>query len=137
MALFTLGKRERVKKQKTIDRLFTAGKSFGIYPLRIYYILEKASTDSLITAADAPLQFGVGVSKRHFKKAVHRNRIKRLLRESWRLQKSTLLQMVEKENICLQVFFIFTGKELPVYSDIKLKVAEALVRLEKMASTKK
>ncbi len=82
-------------------------------------------------SADAPLQFGVGVSKRHFKKAVDRNRIKRLLKETYRVQKESLLGAVLEKNISLRVFVIFTGKELPLFEELKGKVAGALERLKK------
>ena len=128
---FTLHKAERVTKRKVIEELFAAGRTFSIYPLRLFYLVKEAPG---LTGADgdfAPLQFGVGVSKRHFKKAVDRNRVKRLLKETYRVQKETLLSAVQEKNISLRVFVIFTGKDLPVFEGLKGKVAEALVRLEK------
>lgn len=79
-----------------------------------------------------PLQFGVGVSSRWFKKAVDRNRIKRLVRESWRLQKNVLKDALLKKQLHLIVFIVFTGKEVPPYEMIYKateKVLENLIRL--------
>ena len=76
-----------------------------------------------------PLQFGVGVGARNFKKAVDRNRIKRLTRESYRLQKEILYRSLQEKGVQLAVFFIFTGRELPVYKLIYEKMGLCLQRL--------
>ncbi len=77
----------------------------------------------------APLQCGFGVSTRHFKKAVHRNRVKRLLREAWRLQKNELQQLLEYRQKQLAVFVIYTGNELPLYPLVYEKAGSILKRL--------
>ena len=82
--------------------------------------------------AGSVLQFGVSVSKKYFKKAVHRNRIKRLIREAYRIQKLPLQQLLKDRAKPLQLFIIYTGKELPDYNLIYTKVAEALERLQKI-----
>jgi ribonuclease P protein component len=75
------------------------------------------------------LQFGVGVSSKNFKKAVDRNRIKRLTKEAWRLQKNELKKKLKVDNKQVNVFFIYTGKGLPDFETIKDKVAVALKKL--------
>ena len=119
---FTLGKNERLKSRKQIEQLFNEGKSLVVNPFRIYYLLNKFS--------GAPLQFGIGVSGKNFKKAVDRNRIKRLTREVYRLQKLSLQEKLNGKKLQLNVFFIYTGKELPDFKLIKEKVAVALKKLE-------
>jgi ribonuclease P protein component len=122
---YTLHKGERLKKRNAIEHLFQKGKTFGLFPLRIYYLLtEEGEKD------DAGLKAGFSVSKRHFKKAVDRNRIKRLVREAYRLQKLPL-QNGLKDGSSLHLFFIYTGKELPDYNLIKEKTAIALQKLER------
>jgi len=75
------------------------------------------------------LQFGVGVSAKNFKRAVDRNRVKRLTREAWRLQKNELKEKTKAAQMQLNVFFIYTGKELPDFKTVKDKVAVALKKL--------
>jgi ribonuclease P protein component len=79
--------------------------------------------------AESPLQAGFGAGSRHFKKAVDRNRIKRLSREAYRLQKKPLLQQLEAKRLSLAVFFIYTGKELPDYGTVSDKIGVALQKL--------
>lgn len=111
----TLGKHERLKSRKQIEFLFQQGQRFAAPPFRVFYVIKKKE---LKEATGSLLQFGVGASSRFFKKAVDRNRIKRLGREAWRLQKQELLQALEEQNKQLDVFFIYTGKELPAYAEV-------------------
>ena len=83
-----------------------------------------------------PLQAGFTVSTRHFKKAVDRNRVRRLMRESYRLQKNELLNELEENHKNVAVFFIYTGNELPQYKDIFEKIGGALKRLETIYHSK-
>ncbi len=125
---FTYHKKERLKKRTDIEMLFKEGKTFGAYPFRLYYRLVPC------TAADNKeirLQAGVSVSKKHFKRAVHRNRIKRLMRESYRVQKEGLILALQGKAMVLHLFIIYTGKELPAFSEVKGKMQSALQRLEK------
>lgn len=123
-------KAERVKKRKLIDQLFKTGQSFAIYPYRVFYILQPVTGVS----PEVPLQVGVGVSKKHFKKAVHRNRIKRLTREAYRLQKLQLLQAVTAKQHNLTIFFIYTGKEMPTFNEANEKINVMLQRLQQQVT---
>jgi len=123
---FTLGKDERLKSRKQIDQLFAKGKSIAITPFRVYFLInEKLNAQRSMVN----VQFGVGVSAKNFKKAVDRNRIKRLTREAWRLQKNELNEKIKTTQKQLNVFFIYTGKELPDFTTVKDKVAVALKKL--------
>ena len=74
------------------------------------------------------IQFGVGIGKKNFKKAVDRNRIKRLTREAYRLQKK-ILQEGARKDIQWAIFLIYTGKELPEYDRLYEKVTVILKKL--------
>ena len=84
-----------------------------------------------IENAEAVLQTGFGVSAKHFKKAVDRNRIKRLMREGWRLQKNDLTEKLKGQQQ-LAVFFIYVGNELPDHQLVFDKIGAALKRLIKI-----
>jgi len=123
---FTLGKNERLKSRKQIEQLFNEGEKFSVAPFRIFY-----SLDSLLTIHDSQftIHFGVGVSSKNFKKAVDRNRIKRLTREAWRTQNIQLKEKLQANEKHLNLFVIYTGKELPDFKTVKDKVAVALKKL--------
>lgn len=106
MPTYSFKKEERLKSKKTISRLFGGeGQSFGAYPLRIIWIeLEEEEGKTY------PVQCAVSVSKRRFSKAVDRNRIKRQLREAWRLNKQRLYNKLPAEKR-YAIMLLFTGKE--------------------------
>jgi ribonuclease P protein component len=128
---FTLGKDERLKSRKQIEKLFAEGKSFAVNPFRVYFLFNGTlnAQRSIPIAIRIHVQFGVGVSAKNFKRAVDRNRIKRLTREAWRLQKKELSEKIKTTQKQLNVFFIYTAKELPDFTIVKDKVAVALKKL--------
>lgn len=97
----TLKKAERIKSLKTIDELFKNGSSFFLTPFKVLYSLN---TSPVSNAAFM-------VSRRNFKNATDRNRIKRLVRESWRINRH-LLHTV-KGPVYVQIIFIYTSHTLP------------------------
>jgi ribonuclease P protein component len=94
--------------------LFASRSGIHQFPLKVLY---KVCDD-----ADQPMQAGVTVSSRQFKKAVDRNRIKRLVREAYRLQKGELLEHLVLSGKKMILFFIYTGKELPALEDMQMKM---------------
>jgi len=116
----TFRRGERLKSRKLIQQLFEKGQSFGTYPLRLVW-MEVESPQS-----DYPVQFTVSVSKRKFKRAVQRNRLKRRVREAWRLQKAGLYaKLPEGKQFAFLV--IYTGKEAFDYAAIE-KAMRKMIR---------
>ena len=118
---FTLGKNERLKSRKMIEQLFSAGKKFVIAPFRVFYIVDKNENSSL--------QFGAAVSSKNFRKAVDRNRVKRVMRETYRLHKKGLQEKIKQQSCQLNIFIIYTAKELPVYKEVYSKMEKILDKL--------
>lgn len=123
---YTFKKAEKLKSRKTIEQLFKDGKSFSNFPFRVLWQFSEA--------AKAPVQTGFAVSSRHFKKAVDRNRIKRLMREGYRLQKNELQSLLLQQQKQLAVFIIYVGNELPDYDFIYEKTHHVLTRLIKITN---
>ena len=118
---FSYNKQEKLKSKKQLDRLFKIGKSFTVFPVKVFFVL--------VDEQDNIIKTGVGVSSRHFKKAVHRNRIKRLLREAYRTEKLPLHASLNKTEKKLAVFLLFIDKAMPEYALLKQKMQLCIQRL--------
>ena len=112
---FSYPKNEKLKSHKTIDRLFSEGKSVSKYPLRLVYVENTDEQNS------EKILMGVSVSKKYFKKAVDRNYFKRVLRECYRLNQNLL-----KENLSKPYAFMFfyQTKEKLSYQEIEEKTIQ-------------
>lgn len=128
---FTLGKKERLKSLKAIEQLFKEGKRVNAGTFRVHYVMEQLPHS---IAKTHPLQFGAGVSSKNFKKAVDRNRVKRVTREAYRLQKKLLLDTLKEKQLRLHLFLVYTAKELPAYTDVYDKVGTILKKMVKLAN---
>ena len=125
---YFLGKESKLKSRNVIQQLFSQGKHVLVYPLKAVYIFENEKH---------PLQAGVSASKRNFKKAVDRNRIKRLIREVYRLQKPALENHLIQNKQNLSIFLMYVGKELPEYEQLKESVEKIIKRMVKIADENK
>ena len=121
------GRVERLKSRKLIDSLFASPSSLVVPPLRAKYRFEAAGEGK------PGLQMGVTVGKARFKKAVDRNRVKRLVREAWRLQKAALLQQLKANGTRGFVFFIYTAKEILPFGPVSEAMEKCIVQLQKKA----
>jgi ribonuclease P protein component len=111
---FLYPKTEKLKSKNTIDLLFSEGKSVAKFPLRLVYVpidLENGEK----------LKFGVSVSKKHFKKAVDRNYFKRVLRETYRLNKHLLIDGLDKTYAFM---FFYQTKDRLKYDEINTKTVQ-------------
>lgn len=120
---FTFGKKEKLCSRKTLAELFAKGKSENHYPVRIVWMEMEKEDDIYARVA-------VSVSKRSFKRALDRNRIKRLMREAYRNNKSMLEEFCKSRNTTLAILFIYTGKELPEYMMVQAKIILSLKRFQ-------
>lgn len=111
---FTYPKKEKLKSKTTIDLLFSEGNSVSKFPLRLVYVENIEPNAEL-------MKMGVSVSKKYFKKAVDRNYFKRVLRETYRLNKHLLIDNLEKPYAFM---FFYQTKERLSYQEIEEKTIQ-------------
>ena len=107
--MFRFPQKEKLKSKKTIDFLFSSGKTISKFPLLLFYQFEP--TEGLPSC-----KMTVAVSKKKYKRAVDRNLIKRRIKESYRLQKYELIDRLEGHD--LNLIFVYTGKEILSFDKI-------------------
>ncbi|GHT42878.1 hypothetical protein FACS189437_10770 [Bacteroidia bacterium] len=115
-------KTERISIQKEIDLLFAEGASFPVYPLRIIYLEKKP-------VSGVPVSILVSVPKKRFKRAVKRNRVKRWIRESYRLNKDALCESLAAADKGLLIAFVYVGKELYDFATMETAMKKALHKI--------
>lgn len=123
---FTLGGQERVKSRKLTEVLFKESNSFQLYPFKVMYRLQYEGL--------AGIQAGFAVGIRNFKKATDRNFTKRLMRETYRIQKLALQATLQSKAKMMIVFFVYTGKELPTYLSMLAKMQLVIKKLEELVN---
>ncbi|MFZ9673741.1 MAG: ribonuclease P protein component [Flavobacteriaceae bacterium] len=104
---FGLPKKNRLKGKKRIDRLFLEGDSLKVKQLKVVYLRTLDQVDFCV---------GVSSPKKLMPKAVHRNRVRRLLREHFRLMRP---EWTEQQWSGMQLMWIFLGKRLPKHEEIE------------------
>ncbi len=129
---YELTKSERLCSKKLIEALFEGGhKSMSAYPIRAVFM----SIPEGLAPEDKPLppvQVLLSVSKRRFKHAVDRNRVKRQLREAYRLQKDIVIQGLHPHHH-LAIAFIWLSDEHFPTTVIHAKMQKLLLRISEEA----
>jgi len=121
---FSYNKSERLKRRKILTNIFSAGQQLHQYPLKAFWLFHSIEVPH-------PLQTGVSVSKRLFKKAVDRNRMKRLMREAYRMHKSTLESNL-RPGSNFSLFILYTGKEKISQDEMNEKMQALLLKIQKL-----
>ncbi len=121
---FSYNKFEKLKSRKQIELLFAKGKSISAFPVKVFYLPVEHTPMH-------PVQVGVGVSARNFKKAVDRNTIKRRMREAYRLHKLPLHEHLVAQQKSVAVFILWIDKQMPTTAalqDLMPAVIEKLIK---------
>ncbi len=120
-----LPKTQRLFKKKAIIALFDKGKGFNFYPFRV--IINVTTPENNDEAIPRIL---ISVSKKRFRRAIKRNRIKRLVREAWRKIKHELLCKCMGKNITLDIALVYTATIIIDFKDIEKKIKQLIERLQ-------
>ena len=119
---FTFPKKEKLKSKKLIDKLFVTGKSISYSSLKLVYLAADFEDASKIKT-------GVIAPKNKFKKAVDRNRVKRILREAYRLNKHAVFNNIEGS---FAFMILYLGNDIPSFNEVDEKMRGLLKKfLEK------
>ncbi|MGY5355271.1 ribonuclease P protein component [Wenyingzhuangia sp. IMCC45467] len=122
---FTLGKNQKLKSRKAIAQLFVEGQSVKSFPIKmIYFPVNNCETNQTKVAFSVP--------KRNFKLAVHRNRVKRLLREAYRLHQH---EFFEGNDKTYNIMFIYMGNKMPDYVEVESKLKKLFLKFKSSLST--
>ncbi len=121
---FKFNKAERLKNHHLLAALFTSGKSFSAYPLRVVYIpIEQPGS--------FPAQFSLSVPKKKFRLAVDRNRLRRQVREVYRLNKHLLYEDLLSKDKRIALMVMYVAKEEKPYKDIEQSMKRIIKGLKK------
>ncbi len=121
-------KSEHLYGEIRIENLFKTGERFLVHPIKVVY--------AFVPREDEPVRAMFSVPKRNFKHAVDRNRIKRLMRESYRLQKSDLRMLMAEKNKSVHVAFTYIHNELPEYEYVNKKMTRIIGKLTESINSK-
>lgn len=123
MSKCTFGKSDRLASKQQIEQLFVDGNSFTEFPLKVIWRWTEGTGSTV--------QIVLSVPKKKLPKAVHRNHVKRLIRESYRKQNKELKSMAAEKGKQLQIMFIFLDTQLWDFTDLDNKISVTLERLQK------
>ena len=118
----TFRKDERLRKKILIAKLFQEGSSFFVYPFRVTWI-------PVAIPGAHPAQVLISVPKQVMRKAVHRNKLKRRMREAYRRNKNILYEFLLQNQGSLILCLTYTSKEILPYDLLQEKIIVLLQRL--------
>lgn len=120
-----LPKYERICKDNDIQALFDKGEGFSVYPFRVVFLFRHDESRPVT------VRLLVSVSKKRFHHAFKRNRVKRLVRETWRRNKAPLYEICKRDNISLDVALVYTATVIHSYEEVFEKTRKAVNELIK------
>ena len=138
---FTYQKKDKLKSRKQTQFLFSKGSAISVGPIRLLYTLETEDAEEFSIEKSSKekfpkgefqkgvLQAGVGAPSRHFRKAVMRNKVKRLLREGYRMERPAFMNAINIEHKRLNLFFLYTETKVLTQQEVQEKIKAVLQKL--------
>ena len=138
---FTYQKKDKLKSRKQTQFLFSKGSAISVGPIRLLYTLETEDAEEFSIENSSKekfpkgefqkgvLQAGVGAPSRHFRKAVMRNKVKRLLREGYRMERPAFMNAINIQHKRLNLFFLYTETKVLTQQEIQEKIKAVLQKL--------
>lgn len=126
---YTFSKEERLTGKTNIDQLFNDGKSFNVFPFRVFYYVVD-------TPGGPAARLLIAIPKKKVKHAVDRNRLRRLVREAYRLNRTAFIASLETRSVQLHFALIFTGDSTGLtYKEVEAKIISCMAKLEKIITS--
>jgi ribonuclease P protein component len=126
---FTFSKEERLTGKTSIDQLFNGGKSFNLFPFKVFYSIVE-------NPAEPIARLLIAIPKKKVRHAVDRNRLRRLVREAYRLNRTEFITSLEMKSVHLHFSLIYTGERVDLaYKEVELKIIACLAKLEKIIAS--
>jgi ribonuclease P protein component len=125
---YSFKKTERLCSHNVIEALFTTGSSFVCYPFRVVYMQTELPDD-------IQSQVMFSVSKKRFKRAVHRNLIKRRSKEAYRLHRHKFTSFLKEEHQQIAFAMVYLPSDQLPFTAIEKGIKKALIKLEGALST--
>lgn len=122
---FALPKEERLCSEKQISSLFTEGTSFFSYPFKVIW-------SKRVREPDIQVKVLLAVSKKNLKLSSQRNYVKRIMRESYRMNKFGLIDPLSIKEISINLGFVYVGKHNLTFKEMDIKIKEIINRLAKL-----
>jgi ribonuclease P protein component len=120
---FTFSKEEKLSSHINIDRLFSTGKSFSVHPFKVFYCITDGQDKS-------PARVLIAVPRKKFRRAVDRNRLKRMIREAYRLNKSILLEHLKNTPVHIHIGLVYNGNTVDIsYKEVEIKIQLCIDKL--------
>ena len=120
---YTFNKEERLHHKQRFDQLLASGESFVVYPLRVIFRISERPVDMF------PARLAVSVPKKRFKRAVKRNRIKRLIREAYRLHKPQLYTGIPVDKT-VDMLFIYLHENVAKYPKFEKAIGDVIKKIQ-------
>lgn len=126
MTAYRFRKSERLKSYKLIQRMFGEGQSFGVYPLRFVWLPREDIGENI------PVQVAFAVGKKHFRSAVTRNRIRRRVREAWRLNSLPLRGNLDTSGGCYALMVIYIARTEEPFGMLETSMSKGVRKLQNL-----